>query len=319
MRVMFGGSPGVPLITPGAVSPRGTFTRGSAAWLIDSGTGALISYGSNVPRFDSRLGLLMEGQRTNLISSGQNFDVDENIVLAASTTYTLSFYGPGNIVITGPDVSGTLNGLGAGQRASLTFTTTAGGFTNFLPILDEVNLAQLEVGFFASSCIPTISGPVTRLADNLSWALSALGIPASGACTIVGRIAVPVIPSALEFWQIFSTSDGTNLNTYGPDVRPDLSSIRILRRTAGVSANAIISSISSGVPISFAVAINPPSGVASASAGGGSVQQVTGGPTSGLTTLHAGSLAGAQFFYGYITSLNILPYALPDAALPNLR
>ncbi len=319
MRVMFGGSPGVPLITPGAVSPRGTFTRGSAAYLVDSGTGALVSYGSNVPRFDSRLGLLLEGQRQNLFSTSQNFAVDESISLAAATTYTLSFYGPGNIIITGPDVSGTLTGLGTGQRARLTFTTTTGGLTNFLPADDQVSYAQLETGFYASSYILTLVGPATRLADNLSWPLSALGIPSTGACTVWGELTLPqTAANANQF--LIEVDDGTDSNRlhfFNTTGSTNFLGARILGGGGAVNTGFFPLTVNASTPFAFTV---DGSGRLSLSVNGSAISAVTGGPSSGLTTLRVGNSAGGtREPYGYFRRLNFLPAVLPDAALPNLR
>ena len=62
--------------------------------------------------------------------------------------------------------SGTLNGTGANNRVSLTFTPTAGNLT--LTVSGSVTNWQLEAGSNATSLIKTVSGSVTRNADVIS-------------------------------------------------------------------------------------------------------------------------------------------------------
>jgi hypothetical protein len=66
----------------------------------------------------------------------------------------LSFFGTGSVTLSGV-ATGTLNGTGANNRVSLTFTPTAGSLT--LTVSGSVTLAQLEQSAFATDYIPNAS------------------------------------------------------------------------------------------------------------------------------------------------------------------
>jgi hypothetical protein len=173
----------VPPVYPGAalyldmlsntLDSRVTFTRGSIGTFI-GGDGLIQSAANNVPRFNhnpvtrARLGLLIEGSRTNLLLNslinGTNLSTQGVTVTAAA--HTISFYGTGTITLTGVH-SATVVGTGAyPTRTTLTFTPTAGTLT--CTVSGTVQFAQLELGAFATSFIPTAGTAVARSADNAS-------------------------------------------------------------------------------------------------------------------------------------------------------
>jgi hypothetical protein len=147
------------------IGPAITFTRASNATFFDA-TGTLQTAGSNVPRFDhsggNSLGLLIEEQRTNRLLNSATLATQTVTVTAVAQT--LSFYGTGEIVLSGVH-SATVTGTGAfPTRTTLTFTPSAGTLT--LTVSGTVENAQLETGSFATSYIPTTGSTATRAADS---------------------------------------------------------------------------------------------------------------------------------------------------------
>ena len=137
-----------------------TATRVNASGLIES-------VGLNIPRIDYTNGscpsILVEPQRTNLVFPSATLTTQTRTVTAAANT--LSFYGTGTIVLSGVHIA-TLTGTGANNRVSLTFTPTAGSL--ILTVTGTVTNAQLELGSYATSYIPTVASSVTRNADVIS-------------------------------------------------------------------------------------------------------------------------------------------------------
>jgi hypothetical protein len=149
--------------------PTPTFTRASTATFVGS-DGLIQSAAINAARFDhdpitlACKGLLIEESRTNLVFPSATLTTQTRTVTA--TAHTLSFYGTGTIALTGAHVA-TVTGTGAfPTRTTLTFTPTADSL--ILTVTGSVTEAQLEVGAFATSYIPTTTGSVVRSADRCS-------------------------------------------------------------------------------------------------------------------------------------------------------
>ena len=140
-------------------------TRATTATRVDE-NGNIVDVPANVARIDYSTGqpaILVEPQRTNLVFPSNIATTQVRAVTARA--YTLSFYGTGSVVLSGA-YTGNLNGTGANNRVSLTFTPTAGNLT--LTVSGSVTNWQLEAGSNATSVIKTISGSVTRNADVIS-------------------------------------------------------------------------------------------------------------------------------------------------------
>ena len=144
-----------------------TVTRNTSATRIDE-NGNIVDVPANVARIDYSAGepaILSEPQRTNLVFPSDIATTQVRAVTAQ--VYTISFYGTGTVTLSGA-FSGSLVGTGTNNRVSLNFTPTAGNLT--LTVSGSVTNWQLEAGSNATSLIKTISGSVTRNADNISKA-----------------------------------------------------------------------------------------------------------------------------------------------------
>jgi hypothetical protein len=170
-----GGVAGLPLVAPTirvlpgvakALPAAWTFTRASDASVVDF-RGDMVVRGSNVPRFQHNpltgecLGLLIEPAATNLLLNSTTLSTQSVTVTAAS--HTLSFYGSGTVTLSGA-ASAVVVGLGAyPTRTTLTFTPAAGTLT--ATVTGTVVFANLELGAYASSWIPTTDAVATRTGE----------------------------------------------------------------------------------------------------------------------------------------------------------
>ena len=178
-------------------------------------------------------------------------------------------------------------------------------------------LPQLELGAFASSPIlPPVGVPgvTTRLADNAAAPLAALGIPASGACTLVGRFMMPQVNSGTSH-TIAQIDNGSSANRFVAYNSASATALRIGRQNAGAFLAAPdLGALTAGAPFRLALTIRGDGSVAG-SLNGGVVQSVTGGPTTGMTVLNIGQGPGGDSIFGTINTLRVLPRSVSDAEL----
>ena len=153
-------------MTAGTLSPNVVFTRASVGTYFDA-TGTMQTAVTNAPRWDYDpvthvlRGVLMEGPKTNLLLNSAALGTQSATVTAAATT--LSFYGAGSIAYSGA-AAGTLVGAGAfPQRASVTFTPTAGlEQSAWRSVLNALARGRaLSIGW-----IPTVGATATRAAEH---------------------------------------------------------------------------------------------------------------------------------------------------------
>lgn len=158
--------------TTAVLDSRVAVTRANNTATRTDSTGTIVLVNANLPRFDfdpvtlACKGLLIEEARTNLLLNSllSGTDLATQTVTVTAAAHTLSFYGTGTVVLSGAH-SDTVVGAGAyPTRTTLTFTPTAGGLT--LTVTGTVQFANLELGGFATSFIPTDGTTKTRSGDN---------------------------------------------------------------------------------------------------------------------------------------------------------
>lgn len=230
--------------TTAALDPRVTFTRSGNTATVTNSSGVFVVIDANLPRFDYDpvtlvcRGLLIEEPRTNsLLNSlidGTSLATQSVTVTAAART--LSFYGTGQIVLSGA-ASATVTGTGAyPTRTTFTFTPSAGTLT--LTVTGTVQFAQLEIGSFSTSFIPTSGAAVTRNADvaTMTGANFSNWFNASEG-TFVAQY-IPNNPAPTNACGLFIADDGTGNNLVGVSVSTSLKGVLSLA-TGGSGAGAI--------------------------------------------------------------------------------
>lgn len=219
----------------------------------------------------------------------------------------------------------------AGQRRAATGTAAGGttvangrwrcNVTSGLAVDFTVRLGwpQLELGAFASSPIlPPVGSPgaSTRGADVLTATLSSLGIVANGSCAIWGTAMIPQNAPTGVNQALFQIDDGSDSNRFmlrnvggGATIVP----AQVVSGTTTDGASA--GSMTAGTLFRWGATINS-AGRMAVSIDGGAVVAVTGGPTSGFTTLRLGNnFSGTAPLFGELGVVNAIARTLSDAEL----
>jgi hypothetical protein len=289
------------------VGPAITFTRASNATFFDA-SGTLQTASNDAPRFDhsggSSLGLLIEEARTNLLLNSATLATQTITVTAVA--HTLSFYGTGEVVLSGAH-SATVTGAGAfPTRTSLTFTPSAGSLT--ATVSGTVEYAQLEVGAFATSYITTTGATATRSADSaVVTPISSFYNQSEG--SVFAEAVASLAPSG--FPNLVSLS-GTNVLLFS-------GSVARAGTNFGTSFNSVYGpTLTRGAVYrqAFAFMTNNAVGAANGSIGAETTPYT---PAANLTSLRIGSTAdGSNVFNSHIRKIAYYPKRLSNTLLQQL-
>lgn len=298
----------------GQFDPRITLTRASVATHFDS-RGNLVVVQANEPRIDYDLksgfcrGLLVESARTNLLL--QSAVLSTQAVNVTAVPHTLTFYGTGTVTLSGASTDGPLVGAGEQDRASLTFTPSAAALT--LTVTGDVRLAQLEVGSFSSSYIPTTTVAVARAVDQAALITTDLFNDAEGTLYCEADLLAGGYTAFLA-----ELDDGGTSNRHFLARQSAGEAQGSTRVGGGVEASILTGAgawVSEPGRVAYAYKTNDFALVFDGTLAG--VDAVGAVPT-GLTRLTIGSLSGASPLNGHLQRLTYLPFRLPDGRLAEM-
>ncbi|MDQ3024269.1 MAG: hypothetical protein M3R04_07815 [bacterium] len=261
------------------------------------------------------LGLLVEEQRANLVlnSLADGTNLATQSVTVTAVAHTLSFYGTGTVTLSGVSTAGPLVGTSATALSTLTFTPTAGSLT--LTVTGTVKFANLEVGSFATSFIPTAGASVTRAADVASMTgtnFSSWYNQSAGTFVFVYNI----LGSSNDNYYPVGVSDGAGLaNFYGVRANGSAGSINYSNGGGLTGINVVAGNL---VKSSFAQTTNDRALVENAGTPVTSVAAFTMPAVTRLDFFDLGSSSSIYKGSGHIKSLTFYNTRLPNATLQSL-
>lgn len=283
------------------------------------------------PRFDydpvtlAPKGLLIEEPRTNLFVNSLVNGVSlatQNVTVTA-VPHTISFYGTGTITLSGASVSAVVGTGAYPNRQTLTFTPIAGVLV--CTVVGLVQFAQLEVGTFATSFIPTGASPTARAADVATMTgtnFSSWYNQTAGAFVVgITPKGVPTGANLVRFLEVNNGATATDRNPLILATSAGVASTRY--QVAGAVQATLDSSASffaanSTVKIATAYAAND----FSVSYGGASVvTDAAGSVSTGATQMtigYATSGGGVAIFNGHIRQIVYYNRRLPNGVLQRL-
>jgi hypothetical protein len=299
------------VVSPGALGPGMTFQRASTGQARNAAGTAWDPYAVDAPRYSGPARrLLVEGQRTNLVL-GSAAPVTQSITVTGAA-HTISFEGTGSVTLS--SATGTLTGTSTTDRVSLTVTPAAGSRT--FTVTGDVRNAQLEVGGFASSYIPTTDAAATRAVDVAARPLDA-GQQQRG--TLVGTFMILVSGNITQ--GLFVLDDGTAANRVTLRSAANVTALTAARVTSGAATTgASAGSLTPGTPFKAALAWDRTAGEFSYCMNGGAVQSLTGGlpPFTRLLLGHNNGATLTEAAFGEVGPIDLVPARLPDAQLQAL-
>jgi len=301
--------------TTASLDSRITFTRSGDTATVTNSNGVITAINANLPRFDYNpttlvcKGLLIEDTRTNLLLNSliDGTSLSTQLVTTAAVANTLSFYGTGEIVLTGTS-SATVVGTGAyPARTTLTFTPTVGVLT--LTVTGTVQYAQLEAGAFASSFIPTAASQVTRNVD----AAIMTGTNFSGwyNSTEGAFLAQCIYNSVISNTIAICTNDGGTANeSYLRQSGSSNQYFYVIGASAQIATNIGGATANTTQKLCGTYAANSYAG----SSNGGAVATDNSGNVFSYTQMNIGSRGnGTQVFTGHIAKIFYWPQRITNA------
>jgi hypothetical protein len=307
-------------LTEPVLSSAVTFSRASTATRVGQ-DGLIQTAAVDAPRFDfdpvtlAPRGLLIEEARTNLLLNSpiNGVALPTQSVTVTAVPHTISFYGTGTIALSGVSVASVVGTGAYPNRQTLTFTPTAGVLV--CTVVGLVQFAQLEVGSFATSFIPTAGTTAARSADivtmtgaNFSnWYNATEG-------TLVANFFASQAVSTLS--GISAISDGT-INNEMLIYYTNVSSINRVAVAGAVQASIVTNAVlaNNAYRFGFAYKLND----FASSLSGGAVGTDTAGtvPTANRLTLGARA-SGVNALNGHIRTIAYYNRRLPNAMLQAL-
>ena len=177
---------------------------------------------------------------------------------------------------------------------------------------------QMELGGFASTPIlPAPGNPAasTRGGDFLLAATAGTQFAANGPCTILWSGFVHQAAPAAQDQVLFQIDNGTDAHRVwvrNPAGGTGVLAGRVASGAAGDAAS--LGSLTPGAALRVGLTLN--AGRMAACLADGTVQAVTGAPSTGLSMLRvANAVAGQAPMFGEVTGVKVLPYAVADAQL----
>ncbi len=292
---------------------RATLTRASAGWYYNS-AGALVEAAINESRFDHNpatlrpRGLRIEPASTNLLLNSATLST-QNVTVTA-VAHTISFLGTGSITLSGA-ATGTLNGTGANNLVSLTFTPSAGALT--VTVSGSVLEGQLELGDVATSRIRTAGTAVTRAADVAQIPLTSFNFNAAQGTLLVefefagvsGNQSIVILDNGATSNRFRLRQISTGTFWVVTTASSDVAAINF----SGGAANTVYRTASAYAVDDYALSRN----------GGTVVTDTLGALPTGLTTLRLGcDNAGANQLNGWLRRVVYYPTRLPNSTLQAL-
>jgi hypothetical protein len=317
-----GGRPALVLnfVDTTTLDSRITFTRSTTATFVGS-DGLIQTAAINAPRFDydpvtlAPKGLLIEELRRNIFLNSliNGTSLSTQTVTVTAVAHTISFYGTGTITLSGAAVA-IVTGTGVyPNRQTLTFTPTAGSL--ICTVLGSVQYAQLEIGAFASSFIPTAGSAISRAADVASMTstnFSSWYNQSEG--SFVSTFSFFASADTVNTKVFAASSDGTTSNRVSSNV--NAASVPFGTVTAGGTAQANMNTgttltNNTVAKVALAYKLNDFAAVLN----GGTVATDTSGTVPTVNQLGIGTLAAFSAINGHMRQIAYYNTRLPNTTL----